>query len=112
MPKSQFDKEATLEADGRVTVRGAVAPETDEQGVVVPRSSPVRFHFMVAQGGHVLEGEATSTADRWVGTTNGAGPALELGPAVALGLAVEVRQRPSPGFESFTWVEEVDLKQA
>jgi hypothetical protein len=109
MPLSQFDKEATLGEDGTVTVRGAVAPETDEQGVVVPRSHPVRFHFLIGQGEHVLEGEAVSTTDRWIGTTDG-GSGLKLGPAVALGLAVEVKEQPAPSFQTFTWVEEITLK--
>ena len=108
MQLSQFDKDATLDEDGTVTVFGAVAPETDEHGKVVPRRNPVRFHFLIVQGDHVLKGEAVSIADRWSGTTSDSG-GLSLGPAVALGLAVEVKKQPTPTFLSSTWVEEITL---
>jgi hypothetical protein len=93
-----------------VTVSGTVAAEMDEQGVVVPRRNPVRFHFLIVQGEHVLEGESVSSADRWSGTTLDAGQGLSMGPAVALGLAVEVKEQPTPSFQTFTWVEEITLK--
>jgi hypothetical protein len=107
---SQFDKEATLGKDGRVTVSGSVAAEMDERGVVVPRSDAVRFHFLIVQGEHVLEGESVSSADLWKGTTSDAGQGLSMGPAVALGLAVEVKKQPTASFQTFTWVEEITLK--
>ena len=50
MQLSQFDKDATLDEDGKVSVSGAVAAETDEHGNVVPRRSTVRFHFLIVQG--------------------------------------------------------------
>jgi hypothetical protein len=93
-----------------VTVSGPVAAETDEQGNVIPRQNAVRFHFLVVQGDHVLKGESASHADRWSGTTADAGQGLSMGPAVALGLAVEVKEQPTPSFQTFTWVEEITLK--
>jgi len=97
---SQFDKQATLGDDGRVTVRGAV-----EQ-----RDAPVHFHFAVVQDGTILSGRAESSGDRWGGTTDRGG--LQEGPAVALGLAVTLRDGPTAGFETFTWVEEVSLARS
>jgi hypothetical protein len=93
-----------------VTVTGSVAAETNEQGEVIPRRSTVRFHFLIVQGDHVLRGEASSNAERWGGTTEDAGQGLTTGPAVGLGLAVEVKEQPTAGFQTFTWVEELTLK--
>jgi hypothetical protein len=112
MHLSQFDKEATFGEDGKVTISGAVASETDEQGEVVPRSNTVRFHFLIVQGEHVLEGESASTGDRWTGTTLDADTGLSIGPAVALGLAVEVKKQPTASFQTFTWMEEITLKSS
>jgi hypothetical protein len=109
MQLSQFDKDATLDEDGRVSVSGTVPAETDEHGNVVPRRNTVRFEFLIVQGEHVLKGESASRADRWSGTTSDAG-GLSPGPAVALGLAVEVKKQPTPTFLTFTWVEEITLR--
>jgi hypothetical protein len=110
MQLSQFDKEATLDQDGRVTVAGPVALETDEDGKVIPRRSTVRFHFLIVQGDHVLQGESASNADRWTGTTLDANHGLTPGPATAMGHAVEVKEKPTPTFLSSTWVEEITLR--
>ena len=96
-PLSQFDKQATLEADGRVTVRGDVTQ----------RAQPVHFHFAVVQDGTIVSGRGDSSGDRWGGTTDGGG--LGEGRAVALGLAVTLDEGPAAGFETFTWAEEVTL---
>jgi hypothetical protein len=109
MQLSQFEKEGRLDADGRVTVSGSVAPETDEDGKVVRRQTPVQFHFLVVQGEHVLSGDTASRVDRWVGTTSDGDPGFTAGPALAIGLGVEVRGAPSPSFDCFTWAEEVNL---
>lgn len=109
MHLSQFDKDATLDQDGRVSVSGTVADETDEHGNAVQRRNPVRFEFLIVQGEHVLKGESASIADRWSGTTADAG-GLSLGPAMALGLAVEVKKQPTPSFLTSTWVEEITLR--
>jgi hypothetical protein len=92
-----------------VSVSGTVPDETDEHGKVVPRHHPVRFHFLIVQGDHVLHGESASIADRWSGTTSDSG-GMSLGPAVAMGLAVEVKEQPTPTFLSLTWVEEITLR--
>ena len=109
MQLSQFEKEGRLEADGRVTVSGSVAHETDENGKVVPRETRVQFHFLVVQGEHVLSGDTASSVDRWVGTTSEGDPGFAPGPALVIGLGVEVRRAPSPSFDCFTWAEEVTL---
>jgi hypothetical protein len=109
MQLSQFEKEGRLELDGSVTVSGSVAPETDENGKVVPRETLVRFHFLVVQGDHVLSGESASLVDKWVGTTSEGDPGFTTGPALAIGLGVEVKRAPSPSFDCFTWAEEVNL---
>jgi hypothetical protein len=96
---SQFDKQATIQGDGRVSVGGSVTQQ----------SEPVHFHFAVVQDGTILSGRGDSSGDRWGGTTDGAG--LEEGRAVALGLAVTLREGPTAGFETFTWVEEVTLSR-
>ena len=110
MHLSQFDKDATLDQDGRVSVSGTVGAETDENGNVVQRRSTVRFEFLIVQGEHVLKGESASNADRWSGTTSDAG-GLSLGPAVALGLAVEIKKKPTPTFLTSTWMEEITLRE-
>lgn len=109
MHLSQFDKDATLDDDGTVSVSGTVAAETDAQGNVVPRRNTVRFHFLIVQGEHVLKGESASRADRWSGVTEDAG-GLSPGPAVAIGLAVEAKKKPTPTFLSSTWMEEITLR--
>ena len=109
MHLSQFDKDATLDKNGRVSVTGVVVAETDDMGKVVARTSPVQFHFLIVQGEHILQGEATALGDRWGGTTDDAG-GLTPGPAVALGLGVEVKKQPTPTFVSSTWVEEITLR--
>jgi hypothetical protein len=110
MQLSQFDKQATLAEDGKVTVFGAVAQETDEHGNVVPRRNPVRFHFLIFKDGRVLHGESASIADRWSGTTSDADQGMSMGPAVAFGLAVEVKEKPTPMFLTSSWVEEITLQ--
>lgn len=109
MHLSQFDKDATLNEDGTVSVSGAVAAETDENGNVVPRRNTVRFEFLIVQGEHVLKGESASRADQWTGVTESGG-GLSLGPAVAIGLSVEVKKKPTPTFLSSTWMQEVTLR--
>lgn len=109
MHLSQFDKDATLDDDGTVSVSGTVAAETDEHGNVVQRRNPVRFEFLIVQGEHVLKGESASRADRWSGITEDAG-GLSLGPATAIGLAVEVKKKPTPTFLSSTWMQEITLR--
>jgi hypothetical protein len=96
---SQFDKQATLEADGRVTVRGDMTP----------RAEPVHFHFAVVQDGTMVSGRGDGSGSRWAGTTNGG--AFTEGRAVALGLAVTLPDGPTAGFETFTWIEEVTLSR-
>jgi hypothetical protein len=109
MQLSQFDKDATLDEAGRVSVSGSVAAETDEHGNVVPRRNTVRFEFLIVQGEHFLKGESASRADRWSGITEDAG-GLSMGPAVALGLAVEVKKKPTPSFLTSTWMQEITLR--
>jgi hypothetical protein len=108
MHLSQFDKNAILDEAGKVMVSGAVADETDEHGNVVPRRNTVRFEFLIVQGEHVVKGESSSRADRWSGETETAG-GLSLGPAVAIGLAVEAKTKPTPTFLSSTWMQEITL---
>jgi hypothetical protein len=96
-PLSQFDKQATLGADGRVTVRGDVTQ----------RAQPVHFHFAVVQDGTIVGGRGSASGDRWAGTTEDGG--LDEGRAVALGLAVTLDDGPAAGFQTFTWAEEVTL---
>jgi hypothetical protein len=96
---SQFDKQATLQADGRVHVGGSVTQQAE----------PVHFHFALVQNGEIRDGRGESSGDRWAGTTDR--PGLEEGRAVALGLAVTLREGPTAGFETFTWVEEVTISR-
>ena len=109
MHLSQFDTDAILDEAGKVSVSGAVAAETDELGNVVPRRNTVRFEFLIVQGDHVLKGESASRADRWTGITEDAG-GLSMGPAVAIGFAVEVKKKPTPTFLSSTWMQEITLR--
>ena len=109
---SQFDKEATIGDGGRIRVSGPVAPATDEQGQVVERQIPVRFHFMVVKDGHVLHGESTSLGNRWSGTTSIGAEGLTPGPAMALGFAVETKTSPTATFETASWVETIEVKAA
>jgi len=109
MHLSQFDQDATLNDNGTVSVSGTVAAETDEHGDVVPRRNTVRFEFLIVQGEHVAKGESASRADQWTGVTESAG-GLSLGPALAIGLAVETKKKPTPGFLSSTWMQEIVLR--
>jgi hypothetical protein len=112
MQLSQFNSEATIGDDGRVAVSGLVALETDERGRAVPRRHPVRFHFLVVQNGKVLSGDAESRDETWSGFTTDPDPAFSAGPALAIGLAVEVLEEPTPTLRTSTWAEDITLKSS
>lgn len=91
-----------------MTVSGPVGDETDENGNVVPRTTPVRFHFLIVQDGNVVSGEADATGNAWEGTAAAEG--LTPGPALAVGLAIQVKGTPAPTFETATWAEQIMLR--
>jgi hypothetical protein len=84
-----------------------VGDERDEHGNVVPRTIPVRFHFLIVKDGNVVSGEANATGNAWQGAANAEG--LTPGPALAVGLAIQVKATPAPTFETATWAEQIML---
>jgi hypothetical protein len=96
--------------DAGVRVTGTVEPARDPQGRVVPRTTPVQFHFLVVQdgGNRWVSGQAETLERSWAGTATG-GPGVQLGPAQACGLAVVARESPKPAFETFAWFEQIEV---
>ena len=91
-----------------MTVSGAVAPETDEHGKAVARTTPVLFHFLIVQGDNVVQGDATSSDETWTGVT-APGQRLSAGEATALGHSLEVVEQPAPTFRTATWATKIVL---
>jgi hypothetical protein len=109
MPLSEFDKLATLRPDGSIRVTGTLEPERDDQGNDVPWVVPVNFHFMIVKDGLMATGRSQSATGIW-GTLTPPLPGLTPGPAQAVGIAILARQGPPLAFETFTWVEEIQLE--
>ena len=105
MPASQFDSPATLEADGTVRVGGDVEAS-------FATLSDVEFRFLLVQGEVVVQGSGRGSNDRWAGTTDPGQAALQAGSVLAIGLAVVARQTPQPGYQTFSWSEQIDLVAA
>jgi hypothetical protein len=105
MPNSQFDKSATLGADGSVHVTGKVAG--------VEQAQDVDFRFMIVQGDAVVEGRGRRVdgSAGWSGDTDPGQARLAAGPALAIGLAALARSDPAGGlgYETFTWSEQIEL---
>ena len=105
MPKSLFDSPLTVRG-GKVTVTGAVDPDTDAIGKAA--GVPVVVHWVLEQNGVIARGQTDAAgtafrdhearAQRW-----------KDGPAHASGVTVATRKAPA-GIETFEWEQEVQLK--
>jgi hypothetical protein len=102
MPNSQFHSQATMVADGTVEVEGSL--DNNPAAMV----SDVEFRFLLVQGDVVVQGRGRGSAGVWNGKTLLGQPALQEGEAQAIGLAFVARREP-PGYETFTWTDQVHL---
>ncbi len=103
MPNSQFKSPATLQSDGRIRVGGT-------QNVQPLASGPeVKYHFILVQGGTVAKGEGQGHGSTWTGLTEPNQPELQLGPVLAVGVAVLAKGLPDPGLMTFSWSDQIDL---
>ena len=105
MPKSQFDSPLTVRA-GKVTVTGAVDPDTDATGKAA--GAPVVVHWVIEQGGVVAHGQTDAAGTAFSDPEASAQP-WKAGRARASGVTIAVRKAPA-GIETFEWEQEVELK--
>jgi hypothetical protein len=106
MGHSQFDTPATLGADSTIEVQGPLTVDPPA------RWEDVAFRFLIVQGSVVVEGKGQGVADgRWRGTATARPGSLDAAAALAIGLATVVNKE-TPGFETFTWSEQINLKPA
>ena len=91
--------EQTTLSDGTLTARGPFQ--------VDPGTEVKHLHFLVAQAGVLVEGEAFVSGDEW----SGRAPAgdLQPGPAHGQGLAIMLSSGSPPALETFTWLEPIDV---
>jgi hypothetical protein len=102
MPNSQFHSPARIQSDGRIRVSGdqQVSPLTGEQ---------LEYRFLLVQGDVVVKGSGLGHGSTWTGLTEpGEGP-LQVGSVLALGLGLLPRRAPRPGYETFTWSDQIEL---
>jgi hypothetical protein len=65
------------------------------------------LRFLIAQGDAMVEDEAVASDGGWSAKTEAAG--LQPGPAHGFGLVVAFNPASPPGFETFTWVDQITL---
>jgi hypothetical protein len=104
MGASQFDRTVTqlTTVDGLTRVGG---PQTFPFPV-----ETVEYRFLLVQGDVVVKGTGTGQGSTWSGTTDPHQELLQEGPVLGVGLAIAVRSGGSPGFETFNWAEQVQLR--
>jgi hypothetical protein len=109
MPASEFNSPATLQvkADGTVSVT-VTGPLTIDPAA---RGGEVDFRFLIVQGNVIVKGAGHGTDGGWRGTATADPGSLQAAAAQAIGLAILVKEEP-PGFETFTWSEQIELERA
>ena len=103
MPNSQFNSPAKIQSDHRVLVSGPQKPHPATDG------GKVVYHFLLIQGDVIAKGTGQGHGEDWTGLTEEFGPELQVGPALAVGLAILPRGAPAPGFMTFSWSEQIEL---
>jgi hypothetical protein len=103
MPNSQFDRTAKIQSDRKVLVTGAQHPQPATEG------GRVAYHFLLIQGDVIARGTGRGHGEVWSGVTEDGEPELQLGPALAIGLAILPRKAPEPGFMTFGWSKQIEL---
>ena len=103
MGASQFDNTVTqlTTVDGLTRVGG-------DQNFPFPVEE-VEYRFLLIQGDVVVKGSGTGQGSRWSGVTDPHQEPLQEGPVVGVGLAIVVKTGASPGFETLSWAEQVQL---
>lgn len=103
MPNSQFNSPAKIQSDRRVLVGGPQNPHPATEG------GNVMYHFLLIQGDVVSRGTGQGHGEVWTGLTEQFEPELQVGPALAVGLAILPRKGSAPGFMTFGWSEQIEL---
>jgi hypothetical protein len=107
MAASQFDTPADLRRDG-VIVKGPHEVETTEAG-----SEPkVEYRFFLVQGDVVAKGSGQGWGTKeWHGSTDEGHERLHEGSVLAIGLGIITGMTDPPGFTTFSWSEQIELKR-
>ena len=109
MAHQQFADTVTL-SDGRLEVKGILPRDTDENGKEIPYDPLVAISWFILQGDEIVQGSLLAGGS-WSDTAD-AGK-LTPGPALAAAVSVILRRTPeseTPGFETFTWSQEVEIR--
>jgi hypothetical protein len=107
MGASQFHSPAHLGPDG-VNVDGPHEFVATAEG-----SAPkVEYRFLLIQGNVVAKGsgDGWNTAE-WHGSTDEGHEGLQEGQVLAVGLAISTSTTDPPGFTTFSWSEQIELKR-
>jgi hypothetical protein len=71
-------------------------------------SMPQRIDYRLAQAGVAVQGEGRMSGQTgWSGEGDAGG--IQVGPAFAFGLVQLTTPQEPPGFQTFTWFEEVEV---
>ena len=103
MPNSKFESPATMDSDGRISVHGG------QQVDPLSSASEVEYRFLLVQGDVAVKGTGVGHGTVWTGLTDPNQPRLQVGPVLAIGLAILARRAATPGFTTFSWSDQIDL---
>jgi hypothetical protein len=85
--------------DGTLEVSGPSNPE--------PGTEVKHLRFVITQGDVMVEDEGSAAPGGWNGSTQAGG--LKPGDAHGYGVALLFKEAAPPSFETFTWLEQVNL---